>query len=133
MKEIYTAEEYLEAMRNPKAAHKFNVAPSESRKARGKVYASKAEMLFANQILTMGYTEIIEQPKIRLGEDTEYRPDFFILDLRAGKAWYVDVKGVETNEFKRIKKLWVKYGRLPLHVVKKQRGKFVTTEVIEHG
>lgn len=133
MTQIYTAEEYLEALKNPKKAHKFNVAPSESRKARGKVYASKAEMLYANHLLTLGYTEIIEQPKIRLGEDTEYRPDFLILNLGKGEAWYVDVKGVETNDFKRIKKLWVKYGRLPLHVVQKKRGKFVTTEVIEHG
>lgn len=72
--------------------------------------------------------EFFEQPQFQLGEDTRYRADFGV--VAAGCVWAVDVKGVETREFKRIKRLWAKYARIPLHVVKRKGKRFVTVEII---
>jgi hypothetical protein len=93
----------------------------------GVLYASKAEanraaeldlLLKAGNIL-----DWIPQPMVRLGvPENVYRPDFLVIAQRGGvlghggDAWYEDVKGAETAKFKRDKKLWKAYGRLPLHV-----------------
>jgi hypothetical protein len=126
-----------DALRDSKAAgkkrNKYNVSPSTARTWRGRVYDSKAEMHYAQGLhaaMEAGHgTEIIEQPAVRLGEDTVYRPDFLVIELATAQAYYVDVKGAETKEWRKNVKLWRKYGRLPLHVVKKGK----TVEVIEGG
>lgn len=116
--------------------HKFNVAPSASRTHNGRTYASKAEMLYAQQLeVDPDVLGFAEQPRVQLGADTAYRPDFVIIgkdpDRRGAQvAYFVDVKGVETPEFKKIKLLWAKYMRVPLHVIARKRGRFETVEVI---
>ena len=106
--------------------NKFHVAPKAARTIGERTYASKAEMIYAQQLAAdPTITEVVEQPRVKLGEDTFYRPDFLV--IRDGDNHYVDVKGMETAEFKRNKKLWAKYGRLPLWIVK--GGKVV--EIIE--
>jgi hypothetical protein len=100
---------------------KYHTAPKEERTWRGKVYDSKLEMTYAHWVWMMvgggDLAEVVEQPKVRLGEDFTYRPDFLIIPNRE-TPYYVDTKGAETREFKKTTKLWMKYGRLDLHIVK---------------
>jgi len=117
--------------------NKFKVAPAKERTANGRVYASKAEMLYANmlydQMRAGEIIEVIEQPSLWLGvPENKYRPDFLIVPAGAARPYYVDVKGMETSQFKHVKKLWAKYGRLDLQIVKRKGDKFVTLEVISN-
>lgn len=119
------------------AAHKFNVAHASERKHNGRVYDSKAEMRYAMHLEDeQKYGRILgfaEQPRVQLGPDTVYRPDFVVIfegRLPHPESRFVDVKGAETPEFTKIKKLWFKYMLVPLYVVRWKRGKFETSEVI---
>ena len=67
----------------------------------------------------------LRQVAFDLGEDTRYRADFLVIES-TGEFYAVDVKGMETQQFKKIKKLWKKYGEMPLRIVNKKK----TTEVI---
>jgi hypothetical protein len=88
-------------------------------------YASKAEaaraaeldqLKRAGEILTW-----IGQPTVRLGvPENVYRPDFLVIPS-PGLPWFEDVKGHETAKFRRDKKLWARYGDLPLNIIKKGR------------
>jgi hypothetical protein len=114
--------------------NKYHVSPPNERTARGRVYASKAEKQYADLLWALvgqpdGICLIVEQPSIRLGEDTVYKPDFLVIP-EADDPYCVDVKGMETSEWKKTKILWAKYGRIPLRVVKKSGTKFNTTEII---
>lgn len=88
----------------------------------GRTYDSRAEADYAanlDLLIIEGKIERWEaQPEYQLGEDFKYRVDFLVTG-RGGKQWVVDVKGVETPRFKQAKKLWKKYGPLPLHIAKK--------------
>lgn len=97
---------------------KYNVAPRALRTYRGRAYDSRAEMRYAIRLAADANVRLwIPQPIVQLGEDFTYRPDFFVL-YRDGEAVFVDVKGAETQAFKKTKRLWAKYGLAPLHVVK---------------
>lgn len=121
----------LASLKKKKKRSKYGVAPKEERTWNGVVYMSKAEMQYHQSIHIDPSIESIElQPKVKLGEDTNCKPDFLIT-FKNGFKFYVDVKGMETPSFRRVKKLWKKYGTLPLHVVKKKGKKFVVTEVVE--
>lgn len=93
-------------------------------------YSSKAEAAYAQRLdllIASGDVFIwLRQVGVDLGQDTRYHADFLVIEFD-GNIYFVDVKGVETTSWKRTKKLWRKYGVLPLHVVK--NGK--TVEVIE--
>lgn len=115
----------------------YGAATKERRTWRGTVYDSQAEMMYASvldadpQVLM-----VIEQPKVRLGEDCFFHPDFFVLrrDVSAkrhtGATWcFVDVQGVETAALRKIMLLWGRYGPGSLHVVGPER----TDEIIEGG
>lgn len=119
------------------ARNKYRVAPPEQRHWNGKTYDSKAEMRRAvelHALLDVGhFAEIVEQPKLSLGvRENVYRPDFLLIPVD-GHPYYEDVKGQETAKFKRDKKLWRRYGRLPLHVVMSRGSRFETVEVVEGG
>jgi predicted nuclease of restriction endonuclease-like RecB superfamily len=104
----------------PKKRSKYGVAPKEDRTWRGKVYASKIEMEYAQMLAAATFVvDVVEQPRIRLGDDHIYVPDFLVIGKCGHANYYVDVKGVETPTFRKSKKLWAKYGRLPLHIWKK--------------
>jgi hypothetical protein len=115
--------------------NKYKVSPKEDRTWRGKVYASKAEMRYRRDVLNIlehvdDTITIIEQPRLHLGPDHVYVPDFIVLN--DGVPYAVDVKGVETPAFKKAKKLWRKYGRIHLHIVRaKGKTKFETTEILD--
>lgn len=110
--------------------HKYHAKPTVYK---GRMYDSKAEAEYAAGLdMDRDIAWWLRQVSFDLGEDTRYRADFLVADessmLGSGTDIYaVDVKGVETAAFRKIKKLWRKYGPVPLHVVK--RGK--TVEVIE--
>jgi hypothetical protein len=78
--------------------------------------------------------EVVEQPKVTLGvPENVYVPDFLVVP-KIGCPYYVDVKGVETQVFKKNKMLWSRYGRLDLIVVKrKSTGKFTVTDHVKGG
>lgn len=113
--------------------NKYRVSPPDQRRWNGRTYASKAEMRRAQELHGLKdagvYLEVVDQPSLWLGvPENTYRPDFLV--IAPGEAYYEDVKGAETTAFKRIKKLWASYGRLPLRIVKAKGKRFETVEVI---
>lgn len=118
-----SAEEFLQKYgKGKKPGGKYGVAPPAERTARGRVYASKAERLYADELWLRfeagDLLMLIEQPLFRLGEDETYRPDFLVVD-QGGTVVAIDRKGAETPRFQKTKKLWEKYQRIPLRVVGK--------------
>ena len=116
---------------------KYKVSPADQRRLNGRTYGSKAEMEYARLLYMLvecgDVIDFVQQPRLWLGvPENVYVPDFLgIPNVR--KPHYIDVKGMETQKFKRDKKLWASYGRLDLHIVKKSGKNFKTTEVIEGG
>lgn len=104
-------------------------------------YASKAEAARAMELdLLLRAGEIVDwvrQPSVCLGiPENIYRPDFLVIAWNDGSSdhkqvWYEDIKGMETPKFRRDKKLWKVYGRLPLHIIK--GGKVVEVITPERG
>lgn len=63
--------------------------------------------------------ELTRYPSVRLTKASiAYKPDWSYIDLKTGEKRYVDFKGVETDRFKMIKKLWAYYGPGVLEIVK---------------
>jgi len=117
--------------------HKYNISEAGRRTWRGKTYASMAEMRYAQMLFEMlregKIAEVVEQPSVNLGTDPviRYRPDFLVVPA-SERPYYVDVKGHETREFKRIRKLWATYGRLDLVITSPRgNGTFVLADTIE--
>lgn len=138
MSDVLTTDEFLKKFRKPKRS-KYNVAPAEDRRWNGRAYDSKAEMLYAIHLeeqRALGVLiEIVAQPRIWLGvPENVYVPDFLVIPAEGfGEAHYIDVKGVETQQFKKVKKLWKAYGRIPLKIVVQKGRSFVTNEIIKRG
>ena len=118
-----------QAGRRPR--NKYGVAPVGDRSWSGRVYASKAEMHYAQHLrheLEAGrLREVVEQPKVWLTAGFAYRPDFLVI---ADEAYYIDIKGKGTQRFRDACRMWSAHGRLPLRIVIRQRGEFVTDHVI---
>ena len=98
--------------------HKYKVSPPNERRHNGRTYASKAEMFYAINLyfqLDNGIIlDFVEQPRLWLGmPDCKFVPDFLVIPIDE-RPYYVDVKGVETAQFKKNKKLWAKYGNRPI-------------------
>ena len=132
---IMSSEEFLKKFRKPKRS-KYNVAPAEDRRWNGRTYDSKAEMLYAIHLeeqRALGVLiEIVAQPRIWLGvPENVYVPDFLVIPAGLVDPHYIDVKGAETPAFKKVKKLWKAYGRIPLKIVVQKGRSFVTAEIIK--
>lgn len=114
--------------------NKFNVAPVDQRHYKGRTYDSKAEMLYAqhlDELVRLGaVVDYCDQPKVHLSGSLWYRPDFFVVE--PDDAYYVDVKGVMTDGFRKVCHAWTGRVGLPLRIIKKKGKSFVTTEII-HG
>lgn len=105
----------------------------------GRTYDSKAEARYASQ-LDLGVKAgvvawWIPQPLFMLGP-LPYRPDFLVGETLVGDSWpnvfnvyAVDVKGVETQRFRDVRRMWAEHGPVPLRVIK--NGKH--TETITRG
>lgn len=113
---------------------KFNVAPKEDRKFLGRTWDSKAEMLYAQELDLMKRGGAILayaiQPLVILSGDVRYRPDFLVIEKE--DAYYVDVKGAETERFRVIKQLWPTTQALQLRIVKRKRSGWDHTHVDGH-
>lgn len=129
-------EQTLERVRRRRANrvdNKHGVAAKGDRTWNGRTYASRAEMLYAQRLWTLRdageVIEYIEQPRVWLGvpELVTYL-DFFIVE--SAGVHYVDVKGFVTPKFRKICQLWQSYGRHPLHVVRREKQSFRTSQVI---
>ena len=53
------------------------------------------------------------------------------MHYNAVNVWVEDVKGMETQAFKKHKRLWKRYGRLPLVIVKAKGKRLVAVETID--
>lgn len=108
--------------------HKYKAAPTIYNGVR---YDSKAEAERAKELDLLKRAGDIHdwkgQVHFILG-DINYRADFLILGTD-GEIWIEDVKGMETDRFRIVRKLWKKYGPLPLHILKR-KGKQWNTEII---
>ena len=121
-----------------KRGQRITVKPREQRTYNGVLYASKAESIRAQELdllIRSGDVKFwIGQPLFRLGcAENTYRPDFLIIpneDYGAANCpWVEDVKGFETQSFKRHKRLWKAYGPCELRVLKR-KGSGWTTEIV---
>lgn len=105
-------------------SHKYRVSVRHARTYNGVVYASKAEMRRAVELdllLKAGQIRSYRrQPLYQLGADFHYRADFEV--MRHDGVHAEDVKGFETREFRRVKRLWRKYGPVNLVILKRARG-----------
>ena len=104
---------------NIKRKQKYNAKKTQYR---GWNFDSRAEAKYAEYL--DGGVESGEiycwfrQTPFDLGEDTRYRADFVVIEADF-TIYAIDVKGMETPGFKKIKKLWEKYGKIPLRIIKK--------------
>ncbi|MCZ6654838.1 MAG: DUF1064 domain-containing protein [Planctomycetota bacterium] len=104
-----------------KKPHKYRVSPKEQRTYNGDVYHSKAEAIYAAQLdllLRSGDIRGWErQVKFQLGPDNKTIVDFLVTEWH--DVYVVEIKGMETPEFKRVKKLWVKYAEIDMQIMKR--------------
>ena len=109
--------------------NKYNANPTVYR---GWRFDSKAEAEYAKILDALkGRLHVLwwlRQVPIDLNEDDRYRVDFLVC-YDDGTLEAVEVKGMETDRFRRIRRLWLKYGPFPLKIVKKGR----TTEILWDG
>lgn len=110
---------------------KYNVADPKDRQFLGRTWDSKAEMLYAKElVLRQRAGDILDfaiQPLVILAGDVRYRPDFLVTEPE--DIYYVDVKGVETERFLIIKKLWAETKAIRLEVVKRKGAGWVHSHV----
>ena len=126
-----------------KRGQRITVKPREQRTYNGVLYASKAESIRAQELdLLIRSGDVvfwIGQPLFRLGcAENTYRLDFLVVPFvnfddvfgDSNAVWVEDVKGFETQSFKRHKRLWKAYGPCELRVLKR-KGSGWTTEIVE--
>ena len=106
---------------NFRRRNKYNAKPTVYR---GWRFDSKAEADYAVQLDHLKDGGVVawwlRQVPIDLTEDDRYKCDFLVC-YSDGDLVAVDVKGMETESFRRTRRLWVKYGPMPLQIVKKAR------------
>lgn len=110
------------AMVEKKKRHKYNVGAKENRTYDGVVYHCMAEAIYAQDLdilLNSGNIRHWErQVEFKLGEDDKTIVDFVVTEWH--DKYVVEVKGVETPDFKRVKRLWKKYGPMDMQVLKRR-------------
>ena len=112
------------------AKHKYHAKPTYFD---GHWYGSAAEAHRAKQLNLLVAVREIEtwkrQVTVKLVKGFKCRVDFLVTDID-GNEWYEDVKGMETQRSRDIKRLWEHHGPLPL-VLLKRKGSGWTREFIE--
>ncbi len=110
---------------------KYGVAAKADRTYNHVVYHSKAEARRAQELDLLIRGGVVErwqrQVKFQLGLDVVYVVDFHVTNIPGVllTEWVEDVKGHETREFKFKKKLWKKYGTMPLAIIKGRKVEWV--------
>ncbi len=147
---LFHSEASLSAYLRGRAFGKKNKYQNTPEYHDGVRYASQIEARRAKELdllLVAGdIFDWIAQPTRRLGvAENVYKPDFLVIGKAAvgwtdgdgevfmPDAWYEDVKGRETAKFKRDVKLWRRFGRLPLRILKVKGTALVCVETIEGG
>ena len=104
--------------------HQVKVAPKDQRTHNGVVYPSKAECTRAMELDLLVMASDIRgwgrQVQIPLGADFRTAVDFVVFKWD-GTFRLEEVKGVETTDFKTVRRLWPKYGPGKLHILKRTR------------
>lgn len=96
---------------------KYGVAKKEDRTYKGVVYHSKMEAAYAETLDTDPcILWWLRQVKVDLGPDTRWNMDFLVCDRTDG-VFGAEVKGAETREWKRVRKLIEKYIKFPVLIV----------------
>lgn len=92
-----------------------------------RVFASKVEADYMRELQLRekagDIADLFFQPVVTLVAGVTYRPDASYDVMVNGKEWrteYVEVKGVMTDRFRLIQKLWKHSGPGPLLVVRRQ-------------
>lgn len=76
-------------------------------------------------------SDITIHPTIELEPGIKYKADFSFVE--GERMVWVDTKGVITDRFRLICKIWALHGPGPLRIIKRQGNKFVLTKVISGG
>ena len=129
-----TVAEWRKQQAKPKR-NRFGVSKRADRTWNGKVYASKMEMLYAQEldIVAKAGNRVEEQVPVVLGPSgIELVVDFKITYLRMPPLW-VEVKGMETPAWRLKCRLWMVHGPGPLKVVKLCGKVWKTLETITPG
>lgn len=89
----------------------------------GETFPSKAEaavfQLFKVRQASGEVTELTRYETIYLSDArVSYKPDWSFVETSTGTKIFVEVKGVVTDRFRLIKKLWKAYGPTPLEIWK---------------
>lgn len=119
----------------PPAPQKYRAKPVREA---GRYYASTAERDYVAEVFQLAaagiVTDVVLQPVVRLVAGVTYRADVAFTDAGGRRVW-VDVKGVVTDRFRLIQKLWRHSGPGLLRVVKRRgtRAAFVTVREIPGG
>lgn len=119
-------------------------ATSEHRTYEGRIYASKAEMLYAeylDALVKLGEVfRWLPQPLFHLTPDISFRPDFIVTghtpDVQDPSqvfedTYAVDVKGYAQVGWTKKRKLWLKYAPIKLLVVERKKHSFQTIEIVD--
>lgn len=126
-----------------KKRNKYNVADAEDRtygvdkhgepvvfhSAAEAERAQELDLLLRGKVIT-GYERQVE---FQLGEDTIYVADFVVhgFDLsNATATWVEEIKGFETREFKRVRRLWKKYGPCTMIIYTRKGNGWVTERIV---
>lgn len=124
-------------MPHPFKQHKYLAKPFEHN---GRKYPSTAQAeraMALDGMVDAGWISwYLEEVPFMLGPDTKYRVDFLVFkslgedcsETKSDSLCLVhaeDVKGFETMAFKKIRKLWAKYGPCELWVIKKGKVEIV--------
>jgi hypothetical protein len=123
--------------------NKYRVAAKEDRTdGDGVTFHSKAEMLYAEQLrLDPEIVWVLRQVPVQLGQDHKTVVDFLVCSL-LGRAVYCgamvplfdieahEVKGMVKPADRKTWKLWTKYAKFPLRVVKQSGKGFETIEMV---
>lgn len=120
----------------PSKRHKYGIADAVDRTYKDIVYGSAAEAECAQMfdLLVRGgvYVDVKRQVAFQLG-DIRYVADFVVNGFdpqQVLRRWVVEVKGVETQRFRLVRRLWPKYGTMPM-LIYKRKGKGWDVETIE--
>lgn len=111
--------------------NKYNAKPS---KMAGRSFASRLERDRAAELVMLeecGEISGLEfQPMVKLSDAlVSYKPDFMY--TQDGRTVYEDAKGVVTDRFRMIKRLWSAYGPALLRITKRnQHGRIVTVQEV---
>jgi len=95
--------------RPPRKENKYRAVKAKS-VFTGRMYDSKAERDFRNWLFAREENgelhSVQEQIGVDLGSDITWKCDFLYYEIKTERWLYAEVKGVETERFRMVKKLW---------------------------